>query len=110
MSNHESISEQLIASVNRELEAFRLADERAAAGLQPQRRRRAFGGSTVVSIRLDQREYDALEARVNEVGVKPSVLARNLVRSGLAHRHGNAIATAVDRVEAALEELRSLVP
>jgi hypothetical protein len=41
--------------------------------------------------------------------VKPTVLARNLIRVGLASRCDDGVAGAVDRLEAVVRELRGLV-
>jgi hypothetical protein len=42
--------------------------------------------------------------------MKSTALARNLVRIGLASRNGENLTRAVDRLEAAMQELRSVVP
>ena len=61
------------------------------------------------SLRLDTREFEALEDRARRLGLKPSVLARNLIRSGLASREGESVARALDRLEHAVGELRAVV-
>ena len=85
-------------------------DAAAEAGrLAPRSTRRASGPSVVFSIRLDQREVAAIEARAAVTGIKPSVLARNLIRTGLAAWNGDRIAAAVDQLEAVVSELRTAV-
>lgn len=63
----------------------------------------------VYSIRLDPAEVAPLEARSAIAGIKPTVLARNLIGTGLSAPHGSEIAAAVDRLEAAMCELRAAV-
>lgn len=77
--------------------------------LRPQRRRRVTNGSVVYSIRLDPDEVGALEARAAALGTKPTALARNFIRNGLGARDGKAVGPAVERLEAALDELRAAV-
>jgi hypothetical protein len=77
-----------------ELERFDAEDAAVVAGLAQRSTRRAPGRSTCYSVRLDQGEVAALERRAAAVGLKPSVLARNLIRLGLG---------------AAVLELRTLV-
>jgi hypothetical protein len=60
-------------------------------------------------VRLDPDEVRALENRAAVVGIRPTVLARNLIRTGLAAAHGSNLASAVDRLEAAVSELRAVV-
>jgi hypothetical protein len=64
----------------------------------------------VFSIRLDPAEFAALEARAASKHLRPSVLARNLIRVGLARSNGDAVARAVDQIEGAVEELRAVFP
>ena len=63
-----------------ELEAFNRA---VADGLEL-RSERTAGASVVYSIRLDRGELRALERRALVAGIKPTVLARNLIRVGLS--------------------------
>jgi hypothetical protein len=77
----------------------------------PSRRtREPRGPSVVFSFRLDPREVLELERRAAMLDIKPTVLARNLVRCGLERRSRDEIAPVVDRLEAAIAELRYLVP
>ena len=87
-----------------ELEA---AEAALRAGLSARARRRE--ASAVYSLRLDPGEVRALEVRAAVYRIKPSVLARNLVRCGLAERPDLRLAEALDGFEAALAELRSAV-
>jgi hypothetical protein len=80
-----------------------------AVRLAPRSLRRRAGASIVFSLRLDPAELAALETRALLTGIKPTVLARNLIRTGLAAAHGGEIAAAVDRLEAAVCELRAVV-
>ena len=101
------VSQELVAVVQRELAELETAQRRQE--LRPRARRRVTGASAVFSVRLDPAELDALETRAAAAGLKPSVLARNLIRTGLAARNGAALARAVDRLDSAVEELRGLV-
>jgi hypothetical protein len=96
-----------IAFVERELAQIEAREE--AVRLAPRSARRKTGASIVFSVRLDPAELAALEAHAVTDGMKPTVLARNLIRTGLAAAHGAEIAAAVDRLEAALCELRAAV-
>jgi hypothetical protein len=78
----EDIHEALVREVERELAEFDAIDARVEQGLS-QRPRRRIGNSVVYSFRLDPGELMALERRAALLGLKPSVLARNLVREGL---------------------------
>jgi predicted transcriptional regulator len=69
----------------------------------------ARGPSTVFSFRLDHDEVAALERRAEAAGIGPSVLARNLVRVGLATRPGDELPGALDRLAVALDEVRRLM-
>jgi hypothetical protein len=60
-------------------------------------------------VRLGNGELEALERRAAALGLKPSVLARNLIRIGLERDYDDALAGAVERVDAAMAELRTLV-
>lgn len=97
-----------VAAVYRDLERLESRDQ-AQVAIPPARRGQA-GPSLVYSIRLDRDEMRALEVQAVTAGLKPSVLARNLLRTGLSAPHGNSVLRAVDRVEEALAELRALVP
>jgi hypothetical protein len=72
-----------IAAVERELAEMASANDAVSAGLQ-MRSARAGGRSMVYSIRLGRGEVEALERRAAANGLKPTVLARNLIRMGLA--------------------------
>jgi hypothetical protein len=100
--------EERIAHVQRELARLEAADE--AMRLAPRSRRRLRGSSVVFSVRLDPDEVRALETRAALVGIKPSVLARNLIRLGLATRQADSLSRAVGQLEDALQDLRALVP
>ena len=102
-----SISERLGAIAVAELTA-QFAAQEAAARLPPRRQRRKTGPSIVYSIRLDPAEVGALEAQAALINIKPTALARNLIRCGLATQSGEELARAVDRVEAAVAELRAI--
>lgn len=97
-----------IAAVERELAEMAAAGEAVAAGLR-MRTARATGGSIVYSIRLDRGEVEALERRATSHGLKPTVLARNLIRMGLARGGADDVADAADQVARALAELRKLI-
>jgi len=71
-----------VRAVEKELADFDAIDAAVEADLA-QRPRRQKGNSVVYSFRLDPGEVLALERRAADMGLKPSVLARNLVRQGL---------------------------
>jgi hypothetical protein len=98
-----------IQAVQRELEQFEEDDAAVAAGLSRRSARYAPGRSICYSIRLDQGEVAALERRAAAVGLKPTVLARNLIRTGLGAGDSGEAGRVVDRLEAAVQELRALV-
>src|SRR4051812_48963273 len=70
-----------IRAVDRERAELLAADAAVRAGLSVRARRR--DSSVVYSIRLDPGEVRALEVRAAAFGIKPTILARNLVRCGL---------------------------
>lgn len=77
------------------------------------RHQRGSRTSVVFALRLDPDELTALELRAKEIGVRPSVLARNLIRVGLRQR-GDASGRdrcvgALDRLESAAADLRALI-
>ena len=82
MDGVEDIHQALVREVERELAEFDAIDAAVEQGLA-QRPRRQKGSSVVYSFRLDPGEVMALERRAAALGLKPSVLARNLVREGL---------------------------
>jgi hypothetical protein len=97
-----------IASVEREPARFAAEDE-AAARLPPRPVRRRTGASVVLSVRVDPAQLAALERQAAVIGIKPTVLARNLVRAGLSCPGSSALVHAVDQPDAAVAELHSLV-
>ena len=97
-----------IAAVHRELAELETAGRAVQDGLG-MRSARAAGGSLAYSIRLDRGEVEALERRAAAFGLKPTVLARNFIRMGLAPHDASPVVDAIDRVGAALDELRALV-
>jgi glycine cleavage system pyridoxal-binding protein P len=99
--------ELAIAAVRREEAQWEAAAE--AARLAPRSTRRTSESSIVFSVRLDPREVAALEARAALIGIGPSVLARNLIRTGLAAWNGDTVAAVVDQLEAVVSELRAVI-
>ena len=97
-----------IASVDRDLARFAAEDE-AAARLPPRQVRRTTGASVVLSIRVDPAELAASERQAAVIGIKPTVLARNLVPAGLSCPGSSALVHAVDQPDAAVAQLHSLV-
>jgi hypothetical protein len=79
--NTEDARRARIAAVEREIAEMEALDAAVAAGLS-QRRVRAQA-SVVYSLRLDAGEVTALERRAASLGMKPTVLARSLLRRGL---------------------------
>jgi hypothetical protein len=98
-----------IAAVQRQLAEFEAADAAVAAGLARAVPRASPGGSSVFSLRLGDGELEALTRRAAALAVKPSVLARNLIRLGLERDYDDRLAGAVDRVASAVDELRAVV-
>ena len=98
-----------IAALRAEEERWANDAAAVAGGLARRSARHSPGRSVVYSIRLDQGEVAALETRAAAAGLKPSVLARNLIRIGLGAAGDDELAHVVGRLEATLRELRSLV-
>lgn len=96
-----------IAAVYAEL--AEIEAKNAAVPLKPRRQRRTTGPSVVYSIRLDPEEVAALERRAEDLDTKPTALARIFIRNGLGAEHGEAAAPAIDRLGAALDEVRAAV-
>ncbi|MCW2495377.1 hypothetical protein [Jatrophihabitans sp.] len=99
-----AISRAIIAAVEREN-----ADRERRQQLPPRRERRLRGPTIVFSIRLDQHELAALDEQAIERGIKPSTLARNLIRAGLQARHNPVLRDAVERLRQSLDEVEALV-
>ncbi|WP_375499460.1 hypothetical protein [uncultured Jatrophihabitans sp.] len=59
--------------------------------------------------RLDPSEVNELAERAALAGMKPTALARNLIRIGLAGNRGAELADAVDRLDAVVQELRGVL-
>ncbi len=66
--------------------------------------------TVVYTIRLDREEFRALKRRGGFLNLKPSVLARNLIRAGLTTRPDPMSSDAVEELETAVEQLRAVVP
>jgi len=107
INNFPSVSEYLRAVVEQEEADARKLEE--ACQLAPRRPRRINGPSVVFSMRLSREEFEALERRASAQKIKPSVLARAYVRAGVARRTDSVVVEAVDRLEAAVVELRAAV-
>ena len=97
-----------IAFVMRELEQLANTDGSVAAKLA----RRAYpdrGPARVYSLRLGHAELAALEERAEQLGLRPSVLARNLVRIGLrAGAREDPLASAIDHLATLLDDVRGI--
>jgi hypothetical protein len=83
MNGGEDIHELIVRPIEREIAAMEAADAAVEEALSA-RPRRQKGSSLVYSLRLDPGEVSALQRRAAQLGIKPSVLARNLVREGLS--------------------------
>lgn len=81
----------------------------AALALKPRRVRKGTGTTVVLSIRLDIDEMRSLEGRAALLDMKPTVLARNLIRTGLRQRGDAGLITAVEQLTALVDEIRGLV-
>ena len=101
--------EKRIAFVMAELERQEAADRAVVRALPKRTRRRVTGPSIVYSIRLDPAEVRLLEERSAALAIGPTVLARNLIRIGLANPRRDGAPHALDNVQSALDELRSLI-
>jgi chemotaxis response regulator CheB len=95
-----------VAEVERELAAL----DAGAEQLPARDRRRRTGPSLVYSVRLDVEEVEALERRAAALNLRPSVLARSLIRVGLSSGGTDAVSRLIDQLESTLAELRDLVP
>ena len=104
LTESELARQMALRVVARELADIEASEAAVRAGLSARARRRE--SSIVYSIRLDPEEVRALEIRAAARGVKPTRLARNLIRSGLARDVNLRLAEALDSFEAALAELR----
>lgn len=98
-----------IAMVEREQAEWEAAEAAIASGLARRTRRRSAGSSVVYTLRLDRGELHALESRAAAMQLKPSVLARNLIRNGLRGPADLAANDAVDRLVGAADELRGMI-
>lgn len=96
-----------LAAVEREMRQWELDDAAVAAGLCPRSERHGPARSIVYSVRLDHGEVAALERRAAARGLRPSVLARNLICIGLSN--DRSATEALGRLEAAVAELRNLI-
>jgi hypothetical protein len=105
----DDVRARMISQVMKELEELE-ASAAVAAALPPSRRRSAGGPSAVFTLRLARDELNALEVRARAFGIKPSVLARNLIRVGLtASPSDRGVSAVLDKLETAMDELRALV-
>jgi hypothetical protein len=103
-----SVERPWIDEVEREIAAMESDDLAVTEQLQARANGRA-GSSVVYSIRLDPFEVAALERRATAAGVRPTVFARNLIRSGLSASQSDARSAALRRVEHAVAELGALI-
>jgi hypothetical protein len=95
------------AAVRRELAELEAVDAAINAGLR-MRSESTTSTSVVFSVRLDRHELRALERRALIAGIKPSVLARNLIRVGLSSSGSPEAARVVERLAQVVDELRAL--
>lgn len=109
-----AVSAMLIAEVQREIAAFEAADraaDDAVARLNTSKRNGYAGASVVFTLRLDPQELDALRQRAAARGLRPSVLARNLIRIGLQPPGStDDLSRAAEQLETALAAFRAVVP
>jgi hypothetical protein len=96
------------ATVEREAAEWRAVQEQLHQAVD-RPRRRPSGSSVVFSVRLDPLELAALERRAAEREIAPSVLARNLIRTGLRTTNRAALSRAVDHLEDVVAQLRAAV-
>ena len=76
----------------------------------PKRRARKHRNDSIsYSIRLYPEEVDMIQDRAQDLGIRPTAFARNLIRAGLAAERSDDVADAVDRLGQVVDELRSLV-
>ena len=104
------ISEDLVAAVECEIAMMQASDAALTPRHAESRGGRQQGPTRVYSFRLDLAEVAALERRAAVLGLGPTVLARNFVRSGLRGTGVTPIAVIVDRLESAVAELRAHAP
>jgi hypothetical protein len=112
-----------IAQIMREYEALEVADQQAADRARERReartKRTGPNRSVVYTVRLEPEQVEALERRAAMAGVRPTVLARNLIRIGLAAAARGSmggsrpsvvsVPDALGEVEGAVAALRALV-
>jgi hypothetical protein len=97
-----------IAEILNEIEQHDRTQQQNVDDLQTanRRRRSAAAGSVVYSLRLDPLEVEALERRAKQIGIGPTVLARNLIRIGLVAGTAAELADAVRRASEAIADIR----
>jgi hypothetical protein len=101
-----------VAEMMREIEQMEVSGREIDDDLRSASRQRRSGSSmsVVYSIRLDRREIEALERRATQMGLRPTVLARNLIRTGLMSEDLSPVVDAARHVVGAVEELQALLP
>jgi hypothetical protein len=97
---------QLCESVYRELAEMEAANTAVAEGLAHRGRRNLRKRSVVYSIRLDPGEVEALETRAAALEMKPTALARNLVRCGLRNEFDPDTADLLERLDVIMLEVQ----
>lgn len=107
------VSRWIVQRIERELAEMEQRDTEVAGLVDRARHQHGSRSSVVFTLRLDPDELAALELRAKGVGLRPSVLARNLIRVGLRGR-GEAASRdrwveAIDRLEAAAADVRALI-
>jgi hypothetical protein len=93
-------------AVHREIAEMQAADAAVAEGLAVRGRRNRRKTSIVYSIRLDPGEVDALETRAASLGMKPTILARNMVRIGLRTEYDPDTADLLERLDVIMLEVQ----
>lgn len=82
------------------------ASARLLAESESRGRRNRSRSSVVLSVRLDPRELEALERRAFAVGNRPSVVARNFIRTGLSRPAGIPLAELADEADLLAARIR----
>ncbi len=67
------------------------------------------GPSIVYSLRLEREDVATLARRAALLGISPTALARNLIRSGLSAGGSDALARIAEQLETSAADLRMIV-
>lgn len=102
----EKITPELEKIIREEIEqSEQTRDEPMPEGVVGRKR----GPSTVYSIRLRPEKVEQIEAAARRLDIPASALVRGWVLAGLAEANEGSVTSTIDRLEAEVRKLRSLV-